>query len=127
MKQLKGLSRRERQIMDIIYELKEAPASAVQERLPGSPSYSTVRALLKILEEKGHLNHKKEGLRYVFFPVVPKEKAKENALRRVLRTFFDNSTENMVASLLNISEEKLSDKDYKRLLNLIDEAKKQGR
>ena len=127
MKAQKSLSRRERQIMDIIYELKEATALQVMERLPAPPSYSAVRALLRVLEQKGHLNHRQEGPRYVFAPLLPREKARRSALRHLLRTFFDNSTEDAVAALLDISEDNLSEKDYHRLLELIHKARKEGR
>lgn len=127
MKAQKSLSRRERQIMDIIYELKEATALQVMERLPSPPSYSAVRALLRVLEQKGHLNHRQEGPRYVFSPLLPREKARRSALRHLLRTFFDNSTEDAVAALLDISEDNLSEEDYRRLVELIHKARKEGR
>jgi predicted transcriptional regulator len=127
MKEQKKLSRRERQIMDIIYELQEATAARVLERLPDPPSYSAVRALLKVLEEKGHLTHKQDGPRYVFIPTLPREEARENALKHLLKTFFDNSTEKAVAAILDISEDNLSDDDYDRLSRLIDSARKEGR
>jgi len=127
MKAQKSLSRRERQIMDIIYELKEATALQVMERLPAPPSYSAVRALLRVLEQKGHLSHRQEGPRYVFSPLLPREKARRSALRHLLRTFFDDSTEDAVAALLDISEDNLSDRDYQRLMELIHKARKEGR
>jgi len=113
--------------MDIIYELKEATALQVMERLPSPPSYSAVRALLRVLEQKGHLNHRQEGPRYVFSPLLPREKARRSALRHLLRTFFDNSTEDAVAALLDISEDNLSEEDYRRLVELIHKARKEGR
>ncbi|MCK5056172.1 MAG: BlaI/MecI/CopY family transcriptional regulator [Candidatus Aminicenantes bacterium] len=127
MKGQKNLSRRERQIMDIIYELNEATAARVLELLPSPPSYSTVRALLRVLEEKGHLTHKQDGPRYVFSPTLPREEARENALKHLLKTFFDNSTEKAVAALLDISEEKCSEEDYNRLTGLINKARREGR
>jgi predicted transcriptional regulator len=127
MKGQKNLSRRERQIMDIIYELNEATAAQVLEHLPNPPSYSAVRALLRVLEEKGHLEHKMDGPRYVFLPTMPREEARQNALRHLLKTFFDDSTEKAVAALLDISEEKLSDRDYNRLVKLIEDARLEGR
>ncbi|MFC2141094.1 BlaI/MecI/CopY family transcriptional regulator [Acidobacteriota bacterium] len=123
----KNLSRRERQIMDIIYELNEATAAQVLERLPNPPSYSAVRALLRVLEEKGHLNHKQDGPRYVFVPTLPRDEARENALKHLVNTFFDGSTEKVVAALLDISDEKLSEDDYQRLSRLIENARKEGR
>lgn len=127
MKGQKNLSRRERQIMDVIYELNEATAAQVLERLPNPPSYSAVRALLRVLEEKGHLNHKQDGPRYVFVPTLPREEARQSALKHLLDTFFDGSTEEVMAALLNISEEKLSQQDYERLSELIEKARKEGR
>lgn len=123
----KNLSRRERQIMDIIYELNEATAAQVLERLPNPPSYSAVRALLRVLEEKGHLSHKQDGPRYVFVPTLPRDEARENALKHLVNTFFDGSTEKVVAALLDISDEKLSEDDYQRLSRLIENARKEGR
>lgn len=127
MKGHKNLSRRERQIMDIIYELGDASAAQVLEKLPNPPSYSAVRALLRILEEKGHLSHRQDGPRYMFVPTVPHKTARENALKHLLQTFFDNSTEEAVAALLDLSEDQLSEEDYRRLLDLIEEAQKEGR
>src|SRR5512136_3368756 len=112
MKGPQSLSRRERQIMDIVYGLKEATASQVLERLPSPPSYSAVRALLRVLEQKGHLSHRQDGPRYVFRPVLAREKARRGALQDVLRTFFDNSTEDAVAALLDLNEDNLSEADY---------------
>ena len=127
MKGQKNLSRRERQIMDIIYEINEATAAQVLERLPNPPSYSTVRALLRVLEEKGHLQHKQDGPRYVFLPTMPREEASRNALKHVLDTFFDGSTEDVVAALLNMSEKEMSLDKYNRLSVLIENARKEGR
>ena len=127
MKVEKNLSRRERQIMDIIYELKEATASQVLDRLPSPPGYSAVRALLRVLEHKGHLSHRQDGPRYVFTPTLPRERARRSALRHLLKTFFDNSTEDAVAALLNISEDSLSTDDLQRLAELIEKAQREGR
>ena len=127
MKGQKSLSRRERQIMDIVYELEKVSVVQVLERIPNPPSYSTVRALLRVLEEKGHLKHKQEGPRYIYYPTLSREQARQNALKHIRKTFFDNSTEDFVAALLNISEDKLSDVDYKRLTELIKKARKEGR
>jgi BlaI family penicillinase repressor len=127
MKTQKGLSRRERQIMDIIYEMKEATAFQVMERLPSPPSYSAVRALLRVLENKGHLLHRQDGSRYVFVPVLTKDKASRSALRHLLKTFFNNSAEDAVAALLDISEDNLSREDYRRLAQLIQKARREGR
>jgi predicted transcriptional regulator len=127
MKKQKTLSRREREIMDIIYALGEATVIQVLERLPSPPGYSAVRALLRVLEEKGHLVHRQDGPRYVYTPTLPKDRARRNALRHLLTTFFDNSAEDAVATLLDISEERLSPEDYRRLLDLIQKARKEGR
>ncbi len=126
MKVPKSLSRRERQIMDAIYELKEATALQVLERLPSPPSYSAVRALLRVLENKGHLEHRQDGPRYVYAPRLPKDKARRSELRHLLKTFFDNSAEEAVAALLDISED-LSEEDYKKLAALIEKAREEGR
>lgn len=123
----RSLSRRERQIMDIIYEMKEATALQVMERLPSPPGYSAVRALLRVLENKGHLSHRQEGSRYVYVPVLARDKACRSALRHLLKTFFDNSTEDAVAALLDISEDNLSEEDFRRLERVIQKARKEGR
>lgn len=126
-KELYTLSRRERQIMDIVYSRGQATASEVLENLSDPPSYSAVRALLRVLEEKGHLRHALDGQRYVFSPTVERERVRHSALRGVLQTFFDNSTEEAVAALLDISHERLSDDELKRMENLIKQARKEGR
>ena len=127
MKGQKNLSRRERQIMDIVYVMGKVSVAQVLERIPNPPSYSAIRALLKVLEKKGHLKHKQEGPRYIYFPTLPREKARQNALKHIMQTFFDDSTEDVVAALLNISEGSLSEIDYKRLSELIKKARKEGR
>ena len=127
MKNHKSLSRRERQIMDIVYELKEATAQQVMERLPAAPGYSAVRALLRVLENKGHLDHRQDGPRYVYLPRLPKDKARRSELRHLLKTFFDNSTEDAVAALLDISEDNLSEEDYRRLAALVEKSRDEGR
>jgi predicted transcriptional regulator len=127
MKGQKNLSRRERQIMDVIYELQEATVNQVLERLPSPPSYSAVRALLRVLEHKGHLSHRQDGPRYVYAPTLPRDRARRSALSHLLKTFFDNSTEDVVAALLDISEENLSEEDYRRLMDLVQKAQKEGR
>ncbi len=120
------LSRREREIMDIIYERGKATVAEVMERLKDAPSYSAVRALMRILEEKGVLKHEQQGQRYVFIPTVPREKAKRSALKRMLNVFFDNSTESAVAALLEMSHTKLTDDEWDRLAALIEDAKRKG-
>src|SRR5262245_11214275 len=98
MSALAGLTRRERQIMEILYQRGQASASEVREAMEDAPSYSAVRALLRLLEEKGHLRHKEEGLKYVYLPVVAREKAKRAAVKHVLDTFFGGSPEQIVAA-----------------------------
>jgi len=127
MKGQTSLSRRERQIMDIIYELKQATVAQVLERLPNPPSYSAVRALLKVLENKGHLCHQQDGPRYMFSPTLSREKARQTALRHLQKTFFNGSTEEVMAALLDISEDDLSEEEYLRLRALIEKARKEGR
>lgn len=127
MKGQKNLSRRERQIMDIIYEMNEATVAQVLEMIPDPPSYSSIRALLRVLEEKGHLVHKQVGPRYIYSPTLPREEARQNALKHVMKTFFDNSTEDAVAALLDIAEEDLSPQELKRISELIIKAEKEGR
>lgn len=121
------LSRRERQIMDVIYRLGEATAQEVQDNLPDPPSYSAARGLLRVLEEKGHVTHRQEGPRYVYHPTVPREEARANALKQVLKTFFDGSAEQAVAALLDMSGPELSDAEFDRLQSLIERARKEGR
>ena len=123
----KNLSRRERQIMDIIYQFGQATAAEVLENLPDPPSYSAVRAMLKILEDKGHVRHKQQGPRYVFLPKVSREKAKRSAVKHLLQTFFDGSAASAVATLLDVSRSDLSNADLDRLNSLISQAKKEGR
>src|SRR5438477_12804360 len=122
-----SLSRRERQIIDAIYRRGQATAAEVLEDLPDPPSYSAVRAMLRVLEEKGHLRHEQQGPRYMFLPTVPREKARRSALRRLVPTFFDGSTEQTVAALLDLSASRLTDAELDRLSQLIDQARKEGR
>lgn len=120
-------SRRERQILDAIYRLGEATVADVQDALDDAPSYSAVRALLRILEEKGHLAHRQDGPRYVYHPTTPREHARESAMRRVLETFFDNSTEQAVAALLDLRDGTLDEAEYERLSEMIEKARREGR
>jgi predicted transcriptional regulator len=121
------LSKREQQIMDIIYSRGQATAAEVLENLPDPPSYSAVRALLRVLVDKGHLLHRQEGQRYIYHPTVEREKVKHSALQRVLKTFFGGSAEEAVAALLDISEKSLSDDELKRMEEMIKQARKEGR
>jgi BlaI family transcriptional regulator, penicillinase repressor len=120
------LSRRERQIMDIVYRLQEATAAEVMDQLPEAPGYSAVRAMLRILVDRGYLQHRKDGPRYVYSATVPREDAQSSALERVVSTFFDNSVSEAVAALINMSEE-FSDEELDRLSDLISRSKKEGR
>jgi BlaI family transcriptional regulator, penicillinase repressor len=120
------LSRRERQIMDILYQRGRATAAEVHEALPDRPSYSAVRAKLRVLEEKGHIRHEEEALRYVFLPTMPLEKAKRSALTHMLKTFFEGSVEQTVAALLDLSAASLSQSELDRLAGLIEQAKAKG-
>jgi predicted transcriptional regulator len=120
-------TRRERQIMDIIYRLGRATAHDVLGHLPDPPSYSAVRALLRLLEERGHVRHVQEGPKYVYLPAVARSNARKTALAHVVRTFFDGSVEQAVATLVDSSRAKLSRDELDRLGDLIDKAKKEGR
>jgi BlaI family transcriptional regulator, penicillinase repressor len=121
------LSRRERQIMDIVYAQGEASASAVHAALPDPPSYSAVRALLAILVNKGHLKHRSEQGRYIYAPTRRRAQVGRSALRRVLDTFFEGSLEKAVAALLQGSDANLSKEELQRLGQLIQQARKEGR
>ena len=121
------LARRERQIMEIVYRLGQATAADVLAEMPDPPSYSAVRAHLRILEDKGHLRHDREGTRYVFRPTVARDRARRSALTQVVQTFFEGSAEQAVAALLDMSHSKLSEDDLDRLSGLIDKARKEGR
>ena len=120
------LSRRERQIIDILYAQGRATAAEVQAALPDPPSYSAVRAMLRILEEKGHVRHEQDGPRYVYRPTVARDNAKRSALRHMLQTFFDGSAEQAISALLDDSSTRLSDGELDRLARLIDRARRTG-
>ena len=121
------LSRRERQIMDVIYRLSRATAAEVLDNLADPPSYSAVRALLRVLEEKGHLTHEQDGPRYVYLPTVPRTDASRSALRQMVSTFFDGSVTQTVAALLDVAGPKLSERELDRLSKLIADARREGR
>jgi len=121
------LSRRERQIMDIIYRLGGASAVQVMENLPDAPGYSGVRRLLALLEEKGWLKHRKDGPRYIYYPTVPRKTAARSAARRLVATFFDGSVGGAVAAILDASDAKLSRKERDRIARLIKKAEGEGR
>jgi len=121
-----ALTRRERQIMDILYKRGRATANDVLEDLPGAPHYSTVRTQLRVLEEKGHVTHEEDGVRYVYMPALPRRAARKSALRHLVDTFFDGSAEQVVAAVLGGEGAKLSDEELDRIAELIDKAKKEG-
>jgi BlaI family penicillinase repressor len=121
------LSRRERQIMDIIYQKGEATVAEVRKLLPDPPSYSAVRALLSVLEKKEYLKHKEHGRRFTYYPTVALDRAKRSALKHLMETFFDDSAERVMAALLNIRGTSLSEKELERMARLIEEAKKEGK
>jgi BlaI family penicillinase repressor len=122
-----GLSRRERQIMDVLYRRGVSSVAEVLAELPDAPSYSAMRALIRILEEKGHVRHEKVGGRYFFRPIRTRESAGRSALQSVLRTFFDNSAAQAMQALLDASDTKLSRADLDRLVHLIEQARTEGR
>ena len=122
----RNLSRRERQIMDILYQRGRATGAEIHEALPDRPSYSAVRAKLRVLEEKGHVRHEEEALRYVYVPTLARDTARRSALRHMVSTFFDGSVQQAVAALLDLSAARLSKTDLDRISALIDEAKKEG-
>lgn len=122
-----NLSRRERQIMDAVYRLGQATAADVLENMPDPPGYSAVRTMLRLLEEKGYLRHDQDGPRYVYLPTLSRDKARESALMQLVQTFFDNSTEQTVAALLDMSKSKMSGEELERLSKLIEKARKEGR
>ncbi|AHG88997.1 Penicillinase repressor [Gemmatirosa kalamazoonensis] len=121
------LSRRERQIMDVLFQMEEATAAEVQERLPEAPSYSAVRAMLRILEDKGHVRHHEDGPRYVYRPVVARDTAQKTAISHMLRTFFDGSVEAAMTALLDATDRRLSRDEVDRLSSLIEERRREGR
>ena len=120
------LSRRERQIMDILYRRGRATANEVMADLPGDPSYSTVRTQLRVLESKGQVRHEEEGLRYVYLPAVARHAARRSALRHLVDTFFEGSTEKVVAALLGGDASRLSDAELDRIATIVARARKGG-
>ena len=120
------LTRRERHIMDILYRRGRATAGEVQANLPGAPSNSTVRTQLRVLESKGHVRHQEEGLRYVYMPAVPRHAARKSALRHLVDTFFEGSTEKVVGALLGGEGTRLSEEELQRIAELVAKAKKEG-
>ena len=125
MSAMAGLSRRERQIMEILYQHGKASASEVRELMENAPGYSGVRAMLRVLEEKGHVKHEAEGLKYVYVPTVGREKAKRSAVKHVLDTFFNGSPEQIVAALLDVSSTRLTPGELDRMAEMIEKAKRE--
>ena len=120
------LSRRERQIMDVIYRLGKATAAEIHERMPEQPTYSTVRAKLRVLEEKGFVRHEEQGPRYLYIPTTSREKARSSALRHMVDTFFGGSAAQVVAALLDTSVTNMTDEELERVARLIEDKKKGG-
>ncbi len=118
-----ALSRRERQVMDILFRRGQATAAEVMGDLPDPPKYSSVRSILSILVDKGHVVHREEGLRYVYVPAENTTRAREEALRHVIRTFFNGSTDQTIAAVLRMSDSKLSDGEIERLQERIRKAR----
>ena len=124
---LSELSRRERQIMEILYQRGKASASEVRDAMPDAPTYSTIRALLRVLEGKGHIEHANEGLKYVYAPLIKRDKAKRSAVKHLVETFFQNSPEQVVAALLDVSAKRLTNDELNRMAAMIERARKEGK
>jgi len=122
-----GLSRRERQILDILYQRGKASAAEVRDAMEDAPSYSAVRALLRVLEDKGHVRHQAEGLKYVYVPAVARDKAKRSAVKHLVDTFFNESPEQVVAALLDVSSRRLTSEELDRMAAMIEKAKREGK
>jgi predicted transcriptional regulator len=120
------VSRRERQILDVLYRAGRATVAEIQGAMPSPPGYSAVRTLLRILEDKGHVRHEQDGARYVYLPKVKPDQAKRSALRHLLHTFFEGSTTQAIAALLDEDSSGVSDEDWKRLADMIERARKEG-
>ena len=121
------LGSRERQIMEVVYRLGQATVAEVLAQIDDPPSYSAVRAMLRILEDKGHLKHVQDGPRYLYLPVVSGDRARRSILQDVVKRLFDNSTEKAVAALLESSSTRMSDAELERLQRLIDSSRRKGR
>ena len=122
----RNFSRRERQMMDILYQRGRATAQEILDAMPDPPTYSAVRAKLRVLEEKGHIRHEEEALRYVYLPVVARDSARKSALKHLVSTFFAGSVQETVAALLDLSPSNLTAQDLDRISKLVDQAKKEG-
>ena len=125
--ELTGLSRRERQILEILYGRGRASAAEVRAALPDPPSYSAVRALLRVLEEKGHVKHQAEGLKYVYAPAVARDRAKRSAMKHLLETFFQDEPEQAVATLLDVSSRRITPEELDRMAEIIEKARREGK
>jgi predicted transcriptional regulator len=124
---LTGLSRRERQIMEILYRRGKASVADVMAGMEDAPGYSAVRAMMRVLEDKGHVKHQAEGLKYVYAPVVTREKAKRSAVKSLLDTFFSEAPEQVVAALLDVSSNRLTNVELDRMSEMIEKARKEGK
>jgi BlaI family transcriptional regulator, penicillinase repressor len=122
-----NLSRRERQIMDILYRRGRGTVGEVMEDLSGGPAYSTVRAQLRVLEDKGHVRHEEQGLRYVYIPTRSRQTVRQSALRHLVDTFFEGSPEQVVAALLGRERSRITDDELDRMARLIEQARREGR
>jgi predicted transcriptional regulator len=120
-----NLSRRERQIMEVIYELGEASAKDVQARLPDAPGYSAIRATMNKLEDKAFLSHREQDLKYIYFPTIEHDQARSTALQRLLKTFFSGSAKQAMSTLLDLSLDEVSDKELQEMQAMINKARKQ--
>ena len=121
------LGRRERQIMEILYQRGKASASEIREAMEDAPSYSAVRAVLRVLEEKGHVKHQAEELKYVYIPTVNRDKAKRSAIKHLLETFFNDSPKQIVAALLDVSSPRLTREELDQMAEMIDKARREGK
>jgi BlaI family penicillinase repressor len=121
------LTRRERQIMDVLYRLGRATAAEIMAEVRGAPGYSTIRTQLRVLETKGHVRHEELGLRYVYLPTVPRHAARKSALRHLVDTFFDGSSAKAVAALLGGEASRVSDQDLERIAELVRDARSEPR
>ena len=122
-----GLTKRERQIMDVLYRLGRATAGEILEALPAAPSYSTVRTQLRVLETKGHVRHEELGLRYIYAPTVPRHAARKSALKHLVDTFFEGSSAKVVAALLGGDGARVSDEELARIAEAVRNARKESR
>ncbi|MCC6862460.1 MAG: BlaI/MecI/CopY family transcriptional regulator [Bryobacterales bacterium] len=122
---LAGLSRRERQIMEILYRRGKLPVSAIREEMQDAPSYSAVRSLLRVLEEKGHVKHQAEDLKYVYMPVVHADKARRSAVKHLMTTLFGDSPEQVVAALLDVASKRLTREELDRMAAMIEKARQE--